>query len=77
MTAIACWITEERGHEFLFMVGDSRVSDDGKKLTDHCAKIFSLPVLVRPIPTTENMTPAIDHTQKVGFAFAGGALTGC
>lgn len=60
----------------MFMVGDSRVSDDGRKLTDHCAKIFSVPVVARPIPTETDFNPKIDYVRAMGFAYAGSALIG-
>ena len=58
------------------MVGDSRVSDRGLKLSDHCAKIFAVPVLARPLPNEKDFTPGIDYARTMGFAYAGGALIG-
>jgi hypothetical protein len=91
MTAIACWIQNEQRPEtpqateqFLWAVGDSRVSDqsqdqDGNRtfstLHDSAVKIFSIPVLVRSRDTT-GLFSTICYFSSIGLAYSGSSLTG-
>lgn len=73
MTAIACWLNSEE-NDSIWAVSDSRITQQNSTLTDHCPKLFSVPVSV--IRSTDVLRI---HPQKIfefGFGFAGSTIIG-
>lgn len=78
MTAIACWINREE-HEQVWAVSDSRItqpirSQQFSTLTDHCPKLFSIPVSV--FRATDHVRTFPQKILEFGFGFAGSTLIG-
>lgn len=73
MTAIACWFNREEG-DSIWAVSDSRITQQNSRLTDHCPKLFSIPVSVIRSSDVYRI-----HPQKIfefGFGFAGSTMIG-
>jgi hypothetical protein len=91
MTAIACWIENNRPAEcpnitqqFLWAVGDSRVSNQAQDiygnssystLHDSAVKIFSVPVTIRS-PDDHGSFSNICYFSSLGIAYSGSSITG-
>ncbi len=73
MTAIACWINREE-HESIWVVSDSRKKQQKNNLTDHCPKLFSIPVSVIRKSDTYRIYP--QKILELGFGFAGSTMIG-
>ncbi|WP_413528124.1 hypothetical protein [Rahnella inusitata] len=73
MTAIACWINREE-HESIWAVSDSRINQQNSTLTDHCPKLFSIPVSV--IRSTDVYRIFPQKILEFGFGFAGSTVIG-
>ncbi|WP_410676471.1 hypothetical protein [Citrobacter braakii] len=78
MTAIACWINREE-HESVWAVSDSRITQSTSPqqvspLTDHCPKLFSIPVSV--IRSTDIYRLSPQKILEFGFGFAGSTVIG-
>ena len=73
MTAIACWINREE-HESIWVVSDSRITQQNSTLTDHCPKLFSIPVSVIRKSDTYRIYP--QKILELGFGFAGSTMIG-
>lgn len=78
MTAIACWINREET-EGVWAVSDSRITQSTSPqhlspLTDHCPKLFSIPVSV--IRSTDLFRIYPQKILEFGFGFAGSTVIG-
>lgn len=73
MTAIACWINREE-NESIWAVSDSRITQFNSTLTDHCPKLFSIPVSV--IRNTDVYRIFPQKIMDFGFGFAGSTMIG-
>ncbi|WP_246803237.1 hypothetical protein [Citrobacter pasteurii] len=73
MTAIACWLNREE-NDSIWAVSDSRITQQNSTLTDHCPKLFSIPVSVIRSSDVYRIQP-----QKIfefGFGFSGSTIIG-
>ena len=73
MTAIACWLNREEG-ESIWAVSDSRITQHESVMTNHCPKLFSIPVSVIRSSDTYRLLP--EKIMEFGFGFAGGTMIG-
>lgn len=73
MTAIACWLNREEG-ESIWAVSDSRITQHESVMTNHCPKLFSIPVSAIRSNDTYRLFP--ERIMEFGFAFAGGTMIG-
>lgn len=78
MTAIACWINCEE-LESVWAVSDSRITQPTSPLqvsplTDHCPKLFSIPVFA--IRSTDLFRMSPQKILEFGFGFAGSTVIG-
>ncbi|WP_256844213.1 MULTISPECIES: hypothetical protein [unclassified Pantoea] len=73
MTAIACWLNSEEG-ESIWAVSDSRITQHESVMTNHCPKLFSIPVSVIRSSDTYRLFP--ERIMEFGFGFAGGTMIG-
>ncbi len=74
MTIAAVWY--EEADKCIWVAADTRISRPSAHggafvSTDSGAKIHALPVICRPIPTTENFEPSSFFETAYGFVFAG------
>lgn len=73
MTAIACWLNREEG-ESIWAVSDSRITQHESVMTNHCPKLFSIPVSVIRSNDIYRLSP--EKIMEFGFGFAGGTMIG-
>lgn len=78
MTAIACWINREE-YESVWAVSDSRISQytspqQVSPLTNHCPKLFTIPVSVIRLEDIFRMSP--QKIYEFGYGFAGSTVIG-
>lgn len=78
MTAIACWINREES-ESVWAVSDSRITQPTSPqqlspLTDHCPKLFAIPVSV--IRSTDVCRILPQKILEFGFGFSGSTVIG-
>lgn len=78
MTAIACWVNSEE-QESVWAVSDSRITQftshqQVSPLTDHCPKLFTIPVSV--IRSVDNFRIFPEKIFEFGFGFAGSTVIG-
>lgn len=76
MTSIVIWKNDESPlNPNLWVVADSRVSNDNRKLIDDATKIFQLPIIIKS-PGKDGFFSNIYFQYSFGYCFAGSTLMG-
>ena len=74
MTSIVSWFHNE-GHDSIWVVGDSKITNTDSMLIDIGAKIFSIPLICKGVGKSGFIDSTFLET-KVGLAYAGSSLVG-
>ncbi|WP_413693184.1 hypothetical protein [Psychromonas sp. KJ10-2] len=74
MTSIASWFHNE-GHDSIWVVGDSKITNTSSMLIDIGAKIFSIPLICKGVGKSGFLDSTFLET-KIGLAYAGSSLVG-